>query len=127
MKAYQLMTREVISVLPDTPIREIMALFDRYHIHNLPVVDAGAHVIGVVSHFYLAACTNILAGGVVPEGTAADVMERGVICIHEGDDISDVAWTVAQTGADMLAVVREDRLVGVISRSDLIRLYAPAG
>lgn len=127
MRAYHLMNRDIVAVLPDTSIQEMMTLFDRHHFSNLPVVDADDHVVGLVNHFYLTAYADILAGGVMPDGTAADVMQTDVICIHEDDEISDVAWTVARSGADMLAVVRDGRLVGVVSRTDLIRLYALAG
>jgi CBS domain-containing protein len=58
--------------------------------------------------------------------TAADVMKRGVTCVREDEEISDVAWLVARRGLGMLPVLREGRLVGVISRSDLVRLYAAA-
>jgi CBS domain-containing protein len=127
VKTYQLMTREVISVPPDTPVWKMMQLFERHRVNNLPVVDDEARVIGLVNQFYLTAYADLLGDNCFTQLTAADVMERQVICIDENDEISDVAWIIAHHGVDMLPVLRDGRMVGVISRTDLIRLYAPAG
>lgn len=127
MKTYQLMTREVICVQPDTPVWEMMQLFDRHRVNNLPVVDGEVHVIGLVNQFYLAACAGLLVDNNFQQRTAAEVMEHPVICIDENDEISEVAWLIAHHGVDVLPVLRDGRLVGVVSRTDLIRLYAPVG
>lgn len=127
MKTFQLMTREVICVQRDTAVWKIMQLFECHRVRNLPVVDEEAHVVGLVSQFYLSTYAALLGDTRFTQLTAADVMERRVICIDENDEISDVAWIIARKGVDILPVLRDGRLVGVVSRTDLIRLYAHAG
>lgn len=127
MKTYQLMTRDVITVQRDTPVWMMMQLFERHRVSNLPVTDGMARVIGLVSQFYLSTYAALLGDTRFTQLTAADVMERHVICIDENDEISDVAWMIAHKGVDILPVLHDGRLVGVVSRTDLIRLYAHAG
>ncbi|GIL11767.1 MAG: hypothetical protein BroJett038_04870 [Chloroflexota bacterium] len=124
MKAYQLMTREVISVRADTRLDEVARLLQAHRIRSVPVINDDRQVIGLVRGLDIV----IHSGDAAAAGmTAADVMKRGVTCVREEEEISDVAWLVARRGLGMLPVLREGRLVGVISRSDLVRLYAAAG
>lgn len=124
MKAYQLMTREVISVRADTRLDEVARLLQAHRIRSVPVINDDRQVIGLVRGLDIV----IHSGDAAAAGmTAADVMKRGVTCVREEEEISDVAWLAARRGLGMLPVLREGRLVGVISRSDLVRLYAAAG
>ncbi|HEX2908740.1 MAG TPA: CBS domain-containing protein [Phototrophicaceae bacterium] len=129
MKVHQLMTREVISVQAQTPLADIIQLFTQYRVNNLPVIDAQQRVIGLVNQLYMQTYADLMAAAhtTCTHVTAADVMSSDVICVSENDRVSEVAWLVVQHGADLLPVLRDGQLVGVVSRTDLIRLFALAG
>ncbi len=126
MKTYQLMTRDVIAVRADTCLDEVARLLERHRIQSVPVINEHEQVIGLVRRLdiFMQSGEN---GQTAAGATAADVMKHRVTCVQEEDEISDVAWLVARRGLGMLPVLREGRLVGVISRSDLVRLYAVVG
>jgi CBS domain-containing protein len=59
--------------------------------------------------------------------TAADIMERDVFCVDVEEDVTQVAFLMAQHNLERVPVLENDRLVGIISRVDIIRFYALEG
>jgi CBS domain-containing protein len=139
------MTTEVVSVAPDTPIRDIAALLLAHHISAVPVVDAAGMVIGMVSEgdligrsaaereerrdWWLALVaegedlnSDFLASLRSPDRTACDVMSAPVVRVTEGTDVSEIAALLAQYRIKRMPVVRDDKIVGIVSRADLLRV-----
>ncbi len=116
MRVADVMTKDVISVREDAPVREVAQLLNRHRISGLPVCDGGDHMVGVVSEFDLIA---------KPEArTAADAMTRNVISVMEETPLDDVRFLLVQRKIKRVPVLRGQKLVGIVSRADLVREIA---
>jgi CBS domain-containing protein len=130
MKAADIMTREVITVTPDTPVHEAIRLLTGYAIASLPVVEDG-EVIGIVSepdllknrvpHDPTAALTRH-PDGPDPGRTVEDVMNEPVLCLPPSADAADVAEILLDNHIRAVPIIDGPHLVGIVSRRDLLRL-----
>ncbi|MCY0922513.1 CBS domain-containing protein [Streptomyces sp. H27-G5] len=110
-----LMTDEVISVVGRTPSADVAALLAEHDISGVPVVDADERVIGVVSQ------TDLL---VQDHLTAQDVMTAPAVTVHAEQTVTEAARLITRRGVTRLPVVdEEDRLVGIVTRRDLLRVF----
>jgi len=116
MKVGEIMTPNVISVTEDTLIQEVARILDRHRISGLPVCDAGQHMLGVISEYDLIAKPGAL--------TVAEAMSRDVISVMEDTDVDEVRFLLVQRKIKRLPVVRGHKLVGIVSRADLVREIA---
>ncbi|MFD8307480.1 CBS domain-containing protein [Streptomyces sp. NPDC059690] len=114
----EVMTSEVVLAHRTTPFRELVGLLDRHRISGLPVVDHDDKVLGVVSGTDLArAGTGTL--------TAGDLMSTPAVTVHPEQAVSDAARVMERHGIERLPVVdEEDRLIGIATRRDLLRVFA---
>jgi CBS domain-containing protein len=144
MNAGDVMTTNVVTVAADTPVSEIVTTLLRHGISAVPVVDAEGVVLGLVSEgdllrraelgtqkqrsawraFFTATAT--LAGDYVRSHgkVAADVMTRDVVCVGPGTGLDAIADLMEQHRIKRVPVVRERRLVGLVSRANLLRAFA---
>jgi CBS domain-containing protein len=142
-----LMTTQVISVQSDTPVSQIARLMSTHHISGLPVVDAGNRVLGVVTELdmmvrntrfklpnfififdmmipletkkhYRERLTHVLGT------TAREIMSAPAFTISPDASIEDLAELMVERRINPIPVVKDDRLVGIISRSDIVRMMA---
>ncbi|MFD5891733.1 CBS domain-containing protein [Streptomyces sp. NPDC060334] len=124
-----LMTDEVVSVTPDTAFKEVAKLLAQHDISGLPVLDDEDRVVGVVSQTDLlarAAATHVPRQDTAPSRslTAGDVMSAPAISVHAAETAADAARLLTRRGIERLPVVdEEDRLVGIVTRMDLLRLF----
>ncbi|MFF4908193.1 CBS domain-containing protein [Streptomyces sp. NPDC001260] len=114
----EVMTSEVVLAHRTTPFQELVGLLDRHRISGLPVVDHDDKVLGVVSGTDLARAGN----GTL---TAGDLMSTPAVTVHPEQAVSDAARVMERHGIERLPVVdEEDRLVGIATRRDLLRVFA---
>lgn len=113
--ARDIMTGNVISVRPDTPVDRIARLLTEHQITGMPVVDNEGRVIGIVSEYDVISKRG---------RTAADIMSRDVISVSEDTSAESVAQLLSERRVRRVPVLRDGRLVGIISRADLVRLFA---
>lgn len=133
------MTREVISVAPQTPFKEIVELLIGHQISAVPVVDDAGKPIGVVSEADLVSKEEF-DGGAEPMPllsrarrhrwhqaagvTAVEVMHRDVVTILHSETIPAAARKLVAAGVRRLFVINDaGLLVGVLSRRDLLLVY----
>ncbi|MFI7602221.1 CBS domain-containing protein [Actinoplanes sp. NPDC049681] len=119
------MTREVITVGADAPVGHVAALLDRHGISAVPVTAAGGTVLGVVSQADL--LTRVTDGdrGRRRATRAGDLMTVRPVCIGAEASLVHAARTMHTHRVRRLLVTDgHDRLLGVVSRSDLLRPYA---
>ncbi len=144
MQAREIMTREVVSVSPDTPTAQIARLLLDHQISALPVVDGSGMVIGMVSEGDLigrsdaerqarrdwwltliaegeALNPDFLASLRHPELAARAVMSAPVIRVTETTDVIEVARLLTSYRIKRVPVVRNGKIVGIVSRADLLR------
>jgi CBS domain-containing protein len=146
MKASDVMTANVVAVQATTSVDEIARLLTRHAIGGVPVVDARRRVIGIVTErdlflkekgipFSAVKIPTMFKQWVDPrqldevyelarQHTAADVMTADVICADPDDDVGHVAWLMVEGNLKHIPVTRGGRLVGMITRTDLIRPMA---
>jgi len=144
MHASEIMTRDVVSVNPDTPIRAIARLMLDKGISAVPVVDSAGAPLGIVSEgdligradsdrearrdWWLALLaegealnpdflTNLRAG----ERVARDVMAGPVVTVVENTDADEIGRLLQSYRIKRVPVVRGGRVVGIVSRADLLR------
>lgn len=148
MRAMDVMTKEVLTVKPDATVREVAALLAQRGISGVPVVDANDRLVGIVSEgdllhrseigterppkrrrsWWLDSLASDLATDYVKSHgrKAEDVMTRDVITVGETTELADVAVLLETKGIKRVPVVTDGRLVGIISRANLIRALAAA-
>ena len=147
MNAKDIMTSKVIAVTPATPVGELADLLIEHRISAVPVVDSG-RLVGIVSeadllHRYEIGTDWILGGGRwwkrlfkvnrSPEEyvrsharDARDIMTREVVTVAPDACLAEIATLLEERRIRRVPVVQEDRLVGIVSRSDLVKALAAA-
>jgi CBS domain-containing protein len=139
MYARDVMTTDVISVGPEATIGEIAALLIQHRISAVPVVDNGA-IVGIVSEGDLmrrpetetegapSPWLSLFTGpGVVPDRfskahgtTAREVMTRNVVSVRPDTPLDEVARLLETKRIKRVPVVEKGRLVGILSRANLL-------
>ncbi|MCS7051906.1 MAG: CBS domain-containing protein [Thermomicrobium sp.] len=145
LRVAALMTRDVVAVGPDTSIGEIARLLWEHAISGVPVIDGQRRVIGIVTEFDLIAReASFNAPLYVPfldaffklPGTgdetqlrkilatrAADIMSSPALTIEPQATIEDLATLMYRKRVNPVPVVDDEgKLLGIVSRSDLIWL-----
>lgn len=140
MKARDVMTKSVVTVRPETTVREIARRLIERNVSAVPVVDVEERVVGIVSEGDLMRrpeseterhpswWLHLFAGAeewaqqyVKSHGlTAADVMTRGVITASEETSMEEIATLLEKHRVKRVPIVRDGRLVGLVSRANLL-------
>ena len=109
------MTREVQSVSPNTLVGDAAALMARRRITGLPVLSPSGSVVGMISDF------DVLGkrGRVV-----SDIMTTEVISVSPDTELEQIGHILTGRRVRRLPVVEAGRLVGIVSRGDLIKVIA---
>ena len=115
MKVKEIMTAPVICASADASTAEVATLLAANRISAVPVVDGDGSVIGLVSEYDLLARQG---------KTAREVMSPGIISVNEEADVEDVRFLIVERRVKRVPVVAGRTLVGIVSRSDLIRQMA---
>ena len=109
------MTRDVITFREDTPVEEIARTLSSKHITGAPVVEGEGHVVGIVSE------TDVFS----KKGkTAREIMSPRVISVTEETGIDEAARLLIGERIRRVPVVRGGKMVGLLSRSDVLDFYA---
>ncbi len=144
MRAMDLMTSEVITVDEDASVQQVAKLLAERGISAVPVVDRENRVIGMVSEgdllhrsetgterrrswwLDMMASTNKLAGDYVKShsGEVRDVMTRDVISVTDTTPVADIAVLLETNRIKRVPIVRDGKLVGIVSRANLVRALA---
>ena len=114
------MTERVTSVAPDAPLDATAGILVGERLGGVPVVDGDGRVIGFVSETDLLAA---LLRGESPDTAAGEIMSRHPIVIDEFAPTDDVMGVLRESQIHHLPVVREGRLVGIITPHDVLRFF----
>ncbi|MFI7296566.1 CBS domain-containing protein [Streptomyces sp. NPDC050121] len=119
----EVMTHEVVQAHRETPFKDVVRLLDRHRISGLPVVDADDKVVGVISGTDLIRHQAAGAPDRRPV-TARELMSTPAVTVHPEQRIADAARVMERHGVERLPVVdEEDRLIGIATRRDLLRVF----
>lgn len=115
MKAEDVMTTRVITVTENQTKQQAARLLAQHRISGLPVVNTDHVVVGVVTEYDV----------ISKEGqTVGEIMTRGVISVTSDTDLEDVGQILVHERIKRLPVLDSGRLVGIVSRADLVREVA---
>ena len=148
MRAADVMTSNVITVDPDTTVQALAALLSERAISGAPVVDSTGQLVGIVSEGDL---LHRIELGTDTKGpvkrswwledfgaeyardyvkahgrTVKDIMTRDVVTVTEQSDLGEVATLLETKRIKRVPVMRGDKIVGIVSRSNLVRALGAA-
>lgn len=115
MHARDIMTHEVISIEPGASVQDVARLLSDYNISGAPVCDGEHRMVGIVTE----------ADIIGKEGdTVADIMTPKVVSVTEQTPVDDIALILTSNRFKRVPVLRDERLVGIVSRADIVRMIA---
>lgn len=144
MKVRDVMTTAVLTVSVDASLQEVARLLIDRRISGLPVVDAEGHLVGVVSEAdFLAKQAGPAPARLSPlrwltgsparakrdamllhATTAGEAMSQPPITIGPDRPLSEAAALMARSSVNRLPVIQDDRVVGIVTRADIVRAFA---
>lgn len=143
MRVRELMTTNVATIGPEAPLKDVAKLLIERGISGLPVCDIEGHVLGVVSEGDILykehdPTESHLGGplGWIVEGavdyeayakakalTARKAMTSPAITIRPSASVAEAAKTMSERRVNRLPVVDDGKLVGIVTRADLVRAF----
>ena len=147
VKAKDIMSADVITVQKDATIEEIAHILTEKNISGVPVVDDDNSVIGVVTQKDLLykkieprfpPVVEILGGLIFLKSVknyneelrklvatkAEEIMTKKVVTVDEDTDIERIAELMVEQDINRIPVVKASKLVGIISRTDVVKYIA---
>ncbi|KRT77396.1 MAG: hypothetical protein XU14_C0013G0006 [Armatimonadetes bacterium CSP1-3] len=144
MQAKEIMSSPVLTVAPETPVRDAVQLMLGNHVSGLPVVDARGHLVGVITE------ADLLLKEVEPkpptpvvewagpwlwferwvgahrkaEGrTVGEVMTHHVVTADEETPVHELAARMVRHQINRLPIVRGREVVGIVTRADILKVF----
>lgn len=149
MRAEQIMTTDVTTVHADTSVEEVARLLTTRRVGSVPVVDDDHCVVGIVNDEELFTSEKGIPFSAVrvpvlfekwarPDrveeiyanarrNTAKDVMSYEYVCVEVNASVGHITQLMVEQNLHRVLVTRNRRLVGIITRLDLIRMLANSG
>jgi CBS domain-containing protein len=148
-RIYEIMDRDPVTVAPETSVEDVVATLRKHELPGLPVVDANGQLVGIVTEadlvlpddqgdLHIPHYVNLFGGTVFLESlsrfeerlrkafaaTAEDMMTRDPDAVAPDTSVREAARLIHESGHNRLPVVEDGRLVGVVSRIDLLGALA---
>jgi CBS domain-containing protein len=145
----EIMDANPVIVAPEASVQEVVAALREHQLPGLPVVDSDGRVVGMVTEadlvlpdddgdLHIPHYVNLFGGTVFLESlhrfegrlrkafaaNAADMMTRDPDTVDPGTSVRDAARLIHATGHNRLPVVEDGRLVGVVTRLDVLGALA---
>lgn len=136
MLVRDVMTPDPVTTRAGTTIKEALQLLTHHGVTSLPVVDATGRIVGVVSE------ADLIRDSLLPDPRVArtptdvtvarphqvdEVMSNHPVTVRTDTDLSSAVELMTSTSVKSLPVVdNRDRLVGIVSRSDVVHILARA-
>lgn len=146
MRVQDCMTKDVVTVRPDTLVHDIAELMVKKRISGVPVVNEAGDLVGIIGQGDLLHRTEVGterrskwwlrmladANDLAREYnkahglTAGDVMTRDVVSVSAGEELSVAADLMDRRRLKRLPVMRDGKLAGILTRTDLVRVLSEA-
>ncbi len=131
MTVERFMTKDPVTAHPDTTVPEARAVLKERGISRLPVTDKNGALVGIVTEFDLVnACPSAATSldmwemsYLIAKLKLETIMKKKVITITESCTVEDAARLMADNDISGLPVMRGKELVGIITESDLFRIF----
>jgi len=133
VKVTEVMSRPVVSVTPDTTIKAAAATLVGRGISAMPVLDDAGALVGIISEADLlevearrpdprSQATPLAPTARSTPHVVSEVMTRDVVVVPDTAEVSQAARLMLDQGVKRLPVVKDDRVIGIVSRRDLVRV-----
>jgi len=118
MIARDIMTRTVATIYPEASAQEAAQLLYQKRISGAPVVDADGNIIGIITEADIISKVN-------REGLrVADIMSHDIIAVDEETPVNEIVALLTERKIKRVPVVCEGKLVGIVSRADIVHAVA---
>jgi CBS domain-containing protein len=123
MKIREIMTKEVISVDKDEDLKHVLDLMKKHNITKIPVVE-DKKLVGIATDGLIAYKLGSIRKRDISTSRmhASSVTEKEIDIISPDTDVKKILKMVGKSGPTMLPVVEKDKLVGVVTKADLLFL-----
>jgi CBS domain-containing protein len=117
LTAREMMTSEVVTVHPSMSITELARLLGDRRISGVPVVDCRGELLGIVSE------ADILSRK-LGQDTVRAIMTTDVVAVGESETFQEIACLLSMKRINRVPVVRDRKVVGIVSRTDIVKALA---
>jgi CBS domain-containing protein len=147
LTAKDIMTKDVITVKPDTSIEELASLLVGHQISGAPVVDDSGNLYGIVTEndlisrskrLHIPTVVSFLDAAIYLESSkkfeqevkrltatkVGEICTRKVVTITEDTPIVDIATTMDEKKIYLLPVVRNGKVLGIVGKRDMVKAAA---
>jgi len=147
LTAKDIMTRDVVTVKPETSIEELASLLVKHQISGVPVVDDAGDLYGIVTEndlisqnkrLHIPTVVSFLDAAIYLESSkkfeqevkritatkAGDICARKVLTIAEDTTLVDIATIMDEKKTHLLPVVKNGKLVGIVGKRDVVKAVA---
>jgi CBS domain-containing protein len=123
MKVVELMNRNIVTCHPSEALTTIINKFELFNIAGMPVVEKGK-IIGIICQSDI---LKKLKEGALPELVVKDAMVREVITAPPTESVVTIARLMIEKNINRVPIVENDRVVGIVTRGDIIKAVAECG
>lgn len=147
LTAKDIMTRDVVTVTPDTSIEELASLLVKNEISGAPVLDEGGALVGIVTEndlisrnkrLHIPTVVSFLDAAIYLESSkrfeqevkrmaatrVGDICSRTVVSIAPETTVVDIATIMDEKKVHLLPVVENKKLVGIVGKRDVLKAVA---
>ncbi|KQM12797.1 hypothetical protein AOA80_00220 [Methanomassiliicoccales archaeon RumEn M1] len=120
------MTRDVMAICPEATLKDAHEMFQKYDFNSFPVIDDG-HIVGIITKLDLLRAfsygTKFRRSSFFDtlSEKVSDVMRTAIVSVSPNDDLQTVVDYMVEFALRSIPVVENDRVVGMISRDDLMQ------
>ncbi len=131
MLVHERMSRNPYTITEETPVEEALKRMREFHVRRFPVVSKAGKLVGIVAERDLLYASPSPATSLsiyelhylLSKLTVAEVMTKDVITVTEDTPVEDAARIMTDRKIGSLPVVRDGQLVGIITETDLFKLF----
>lgn len=147
LTAKDIMTKEVVTVKPETSIEELASILVKHGISGAPVVDNSGSLYGIVTEddlisrnkrLHIPTVVSFLDAAIYLESSkkfeeevkrlaatrVADICKRKVVTLTEDASVIDIATIMSEKNIHLLPVVRDGKIVGIVGKRDVVKAAA---
>lgn len=150
MKAKDFMVKDVLTVSPEMTVKELARLFIEREVSGAPVVDEAGKLVGIITetdlieqnkNLHIPTVITLFEAVIYLENpkhmeeeikemmasTVSDLAKKKVVTADEETDIHEVATLMSERHVHLIPVMRDDTMVGIIGKADMIRALMQMG
>jgi CBS domain-containing protein len=118
LKAKEIMSKSVSTIRPDQTLLDAMEILVCKEVSGLPVVNADEALVGIITEKDI---LNFVFSGNLKSTRVKDVMTKDVVSFSPNNDVDTIALAIGQQRFRRVPIVEKGKVVGIVSRRDIIR------